>query len=412
MLTLAENELLTRVGPDAGMGKLFRRYWIPALLADELTEPDGAPVRVRLLGEDLIAFRDTNGRVGLLEESCPHRGTSLALGLNAECGVRCLYHGYKFDVEGRCVDTPTEPDGSNFASKIRARAYPARIAGGFVWAYLGPADLEPEFPNFEWFGLPEAHYGAYKVFAECNYAQTVEGAIDSAHAGVLHRTGPWGSEGAAAHEEDLNPKLEVQYTKFGMRYGATRELADGTLHSRITAVLLPCWTFIPPSTGNKVIGTRRLVNAFVPRDDTTTWHFQVFFDPEKPFDRAHRAVEGGLQLDDQFRKLRNMGNWYQQDRELMKSGAFSGITGILVQDHAVGETQGKIADRTREHLGTSDLALIAWRRMMLRAAKQVDDDQTPPGIGVPYEAIRSETVTTRNSESWRDLAPLAAAYAP
>jgi phenylpropionate dioxygenase-like ring-hydroxylating dioxygenase large terminal subunit len=392
------------------MGEVFRRYWIPALLSEELPEADGAPVRVRLLGEDLVAFRNTQGTVGLLGESCPHRGTSLALAFNGDCGLRCIYHGYKFDVDGTCVDTPTEPAGSRFAQKIRADAYPVHEAGGMIWAYLGPTDRKPRFPDFEWFALPASHQHAYKVYEECNYAQAIEGAIDSAHAGVLHRRSAWGAEPTQAFEEDLSPKLEVEYTQYGMRYGALRNVDAGkATQARITAVALPCWTFIPPFVHGPS-KERRLVNAFVPRDDTTTWHFQVFFSRGEPFDDAYRRLEGGLQLDAEYKKRRNLGNWYEQDRAAMKRDNFSGITGILVQDHAVGETQGAICDRTREHLGTSDLAVIAWRRLMLRTAKELAETGEPPAgvhADIPFGDIRSASVDVPASSSWRDVEPLA-----
>jgi hypothetical protein len=213
--------------------------------------------------------------------------------------------------------------------------------------------------------LPASYQHAYKVFEECNYAQAMEGAIDSAHAGVLHRRSAWGGTAEDVLFDELQPQLEVEFTQYGMRYGALRRAAEGRLaQARITAVALPCWTFIPPFKGitNK---TRRLVNAFVPRDDTSTWHFQFFFSRDEPFDDALRRVEGGLDLDSEYKKRSsNLANDYQQDRAAMTRDNFSGIQGILVQDHAVSETQGPIVDRTREHLGTSDLALIAWRRLM------------------------------------------------
>ena len=256
MLTRDENERLTHIEAGTPMGEVFRRYWLPALLSEEVPESDGPPKRVRLLGEDLVAFRDSSGAVGLLAEACPHRGTSLALAFNGECGLRCIYHGYKFDVSGTCVDTPTEPEGSRFAAKIKAIAYPVREAGGVIWAYLGALDLEPRFPAFEWLALPTTHQRAYKVFEECNYAQAVEGAIDSAHAGVLHRRSSWGTTSDEPLFEDLNPKLEVQYTQYGMRYGALRDVPSGEVaQARITAVALPCLDFYPALSEQSLEGT-------------------------------------------------------------------------------------------------------------------------------------------------------------
>ena len=413
MLTADENARLTRIGPGSQMGNLFRRYWLPALLSEELPDVDGKPVRVRLLGEDLVAFRTTNGVLGLIAEACPHRRTSLALALNVDGGLRCIFHGYKFNVGGQCVDTPTEPQGSRFAAKIRATAYPVREAGGVIWAYLGPTDLQPDFPAFEWFRLPPSHQHAYKVFEECNYAQAVEGAIDSAHAGVLHRRSTWGTGSDDPLFDDLHPKLEVEYTQYGMRYGALRRVSDnGPAQARITAVALPCWTFIPPFKGISD-KERRLVNAYVPRDDTSTWNFQFFFSRDRPFDDALRRVEGGLQLDAAYKKVRNRDNDYRQDREAMKRDNFSGITGILVQDHAVSEAQGDIVDRTREHLGTSDLALIAWRRLMLRSAKALAErGEAPAGVhaSIPFEKISAETVDVPDTATWREIEPLSPSF--
>ena len=189
MMSNADNETLVRVGPETAMGEMIRRYWIPALLSSELPEADGAPVRLRLLGEDLVAFRVTSGAVGLMEERCPHRQASLALGLNANDGLRCLYHGWKFAVDGRCLERPTEPPGAKH--NVRAVAYPTQEAGGVVWTYMGPAEHKPAFPDFNWLGMPAPNRVPFKILEDCNYAQAVEGTIDTAHAGVLHREQPW-----------------------------------------------------------------------------------------------------------------------------------------------------------------------------------------------------------------------------
>jgi phthalate 4,5-dioxygenase oxygenase subunit len=315
MLSAQDNETLVRVGEGTPMGNLIRSFWIPALLSSEVETPDGTPARVRLLGEDLVAFRDTQGRVGLLGERCPHRRASLALGVNEECGLRCLYHGWKFDVEGRCVDTPTEPDSSTMKSRIRAKAYPTREAGGVVWTYMGPAAQQPAFPIFEWFNMPSGHAVPFKVMEDCNYAQAVEGTIDSAHAGILHRHVPWSTESDWTHERDLRPKLEVEYTKYGLRYGAVRQAADNQAHVRVTQVVLPFYTLIPPD-GFGPRGNRRLANAFVPRDDYSTWHIQWFFDATQPIDVTHRIDEGGLWLDEktEHRQLVSAGPRTDEDR--------------------------------------------------------------------------------------------------
>src|SRR5690606_5284314 len=193
----------------------------------------------------------------------------------------CIFHGWKFDVSGQCLDTPTEPEGVQLAKHMRAKAYPTHVAGGMIWAYMGPPELKPEFPNFPFLSLPEGHSVPFKILEDCNYAQAVEGTVDSAHVGILHRESPWTHEAKYSHEKDLRPKLEVEFTNYGLRYAAIRKLDDGNAHVRITQCILPFWTMIPPF-GFGPMRERRLINAFVPRDDTSTWHIQWFFDETQP----------------------------------------------------------------------------------------------------------------------------------
>jgi phthalate 4,5-dioxygenase oxygenase subunit len=414
MLSIEDNNVLTQVSAGTPMGKLIRSYWIPAFLAVEVIEPDGKPLRLTLLGEELVAFRDTQGRVGLLEERCPHRRASLGLAVNGDCGLRCLYHGWKFAVDGTCLDTPTEPEGSNLHTRVKAKAYPVREAGGVIWTYMGDPTQMPVFPEFEWLGMPSAQAVAFKVLEDCNYAQAVEGTIDSAHAGVLHRESPWGAEAKYPHEKDLRPKLEVEYTQYGLRYGAVRQLSDTEAHVRVTQVVMPFMTLIPPD-GAGVRKHRRMANAFVPRDDVSTWHIQWFFDETQPVDVAYRIEEGGHWLDENYRKKLNIGNWYEQDRAAMKTETMSGIRGILTQDHAVSETQGAILDRSREYLGTSDVAVVAWRRQMIRAARALaEKGEVPAGLraALPWSSIKAETVAFSNSKSWKEVVPLSREVAP
>lgn len=358
MLNVEENQLLTRIGPGTPMGAMFRRYWAPALLSEEVAEADGTPVRVRLLGEQLVAFRDSQGRVGLLEEHCPHRGASLALGRNEENGLRCIYHGWKYEVTGQCVETPTEPAESDYKRKVRANGYPTREAGGIVWAYMGPPDKEPPFPEFQWLRLPPSHAHAFKTLEECNYAQALEGGLDHAHAAILHRGAPWGTVNPnKVVERQLVPRQYVQPTKYGFRYVAVRRADDDTELVRIIGYVAPWWTLVPPDGyGASDQSGDRIVNAWVPRDDASTWHFQYFYDPGGPVDVEWRIQRGGHHLNVGYRKVRNLDNWYLQERQAMKTESMSGLEGILTQDHAVNETQGPILDRTREHLAASDVA--------------------------------------------------------
>lgn len=409
MLSREDNTLLTQVGRGTPTGDLIRRFWIPALLASEISEPGGKPVRLRLLGEDLVAFRDSDGKVGLLDEQCPHRRASLALGDNSDGGLRCLYHGWKFATDGTCLDTPTEPAGSAFCSRIRALAYPTREVAGVIWTYMGDAAHTPAFPEFEFLAYPSQNVVPFKVLEDCNYAQAVEGTIDSAHAGVLHREQPWSAPAKYDHERDLQPKIEVEYTKYGLRYAGVRNFREeGKLHARVTEVVLPFFTLIPPD-GFGVRKNRRMANAFVPRDDESTWHIQWFFDETQPVDVAYRIEEGGHWVDENFRKKLNIDNWYEQDREAMKTASMSGIKGILTQDHAVSETQGRILDRTREHLGTSDVAVVAWRRQMIRTARALAERNEVPLVlsaPIPWQQIRAATVIFSAGRTWKQEVPL------
>lgn len=409
MLSPADNETLVRVGAGTPMGKFVRRFWIPALLSSELPEPDGKPVRFRLMSENLVAFRDSSGAVGVLEEQCPHRRASLALGVNEKNGLRCLYHGWKFAVDGRCMETPTEPPSSRLCQNLRAVAYPTREAGGVVWAYLGAAEHQPPFPDFEWLRMPGVNCVPFKVLEDCNYAQAVEGTIDSAHAGVLHREQPWDAPAKYDHERDLSPKIEVETTHYGLRYAGVRKFRDAQQHARVTQVILPFITLIPP-VGFGPMKNRRIANAFVPRDDESTWHIQWFFDETQPIDVAFRIEEGGHWVDKNFRKKLNIDNWYQQDRAWMKNGMMSGIKGILTQDHAVCETQGRILDRSKEHLGSSDVAVVAWRRMMIRMARALaEKGEAPAMLTMPaWDQVKAVTVIYPEERTWKEEVPLVA----
>src|SRR2546422_47589 len=254
MLTREENELVTRVGPGTPMGEAMRRYWMPALLANQLAKPDCPPVRVRLLGEDLVAFRDTQGRVGLVEEYCPHRRASLFLGRNEENGLRCVYHGWKYDVEGHCVDMPNEPPETNFQEKIHLTAYPTIESAGMVWTYLGPADKRPPFREFAFHAIPREQWIATKVPLYCNYLQSMDGNVDSFHSSYLHRSlqdresdaegtdrpgyASWGMS-VLAKATGRAGKIEVQPTEYGFRYASLRPTPGGNTLVRMTVFVMP-----------------------------------------------------------------------------------------------------------------------------------------------------------------------------
>jgi phthalate 4,5-dioxygenase oxygenase subunit len=397
MLAKENNELLTRTGPGTPMGKLMRLYWIPAFLSEELPEPDGTPLRLRLLGERLVAFRDTGGRVGLLDEACAHRGAPLTYGRNEENGLRCIYHGWKFDVDGNLMELPSERGDAPGKSRIRQTAYPTKEAGGIVWAYLGPREDMPPFPEFEWLKLPPSHVHVQKVLLECNYLQSVEGGIDSAHISFLHRTEiNYGHIATAT--TDTAPEFEVQTTPYGFRYAALRNKGDTHRYVRITPFIMPFYTIVPFADDQS-----QAQHAWVPADDHHNWAYTFSFKRYKemtPEDWTHP-----MDMGENYRKLRNVDNYHLQDRAAMRSGAsFSGIRHIMDQDAAVQEGMGAIVDRSKEHLRKSDAAIVNLRRMLLRKLQEpAAEERVNKEAYARYELIRSEIAVIPNEKSWREI---------
>jgi phthalate 4,5-dioxygenase len=414
MLARDENERVTRVGWGTPMGEAMRRYWIPALLAVEVPEPDCPPVRVKLLGEELVAFRDSRGRIGLLDERCPHRQASLFLGRNEECGLRCVYHGWKFDVDGRCVDMLNEPEELSFAHKIRTGAYPTVEAGGIIWAFLGPAERRPAPPHFAWTQAPPSHRHVSKVIQESNWLQGLEGGIDTSHVPILHRVLTTDSSRPGFKPGDpfvvgKAPTLELDVTDYGYRYAGLRPLAGEEMHVRAYHFILPFHQIRPARTGS---GSRGFSGAaghiWVPMDDESTMVYnweQSTTEPLTDEDRLERRLGNGPADVDQttFRSKRNRENNYLQDRRVQKTETFTGIDGVNAQDRAVQESMGGIVDRTREHLGPADKAVIQARRLLLQAAKTVEDGGTPPGVAPTYYALHPAEAVLPREADWRTL---------
>jgi phenylpropionate dioxygenase-like ring-hydroxylating dioxygenase large terminal subunit len=411
MLSREDNALLTRVERGTPMGTLMRRYWIPALLAREVGEPDGAPVRVRLLGEDLVAFRDTRGVIGLLDEFCPHRRASLFFGRNEECGLRCVYHGWKFDADGLCVDMMNEPADLQFTDKIFTTAYPTVEVGGVVWAYMGPPDRRPAPPDFAWTRRPATHLQVSKVIQESNWLQGLEGGIDTSHAPILHRllttntTRP-GFKPDNPFVRGKAPKLEVDITDYGYRYAGVRPLDDASFHVRTYHFILP-FHQIRPSRSE---GGAPLVagHMWVPIDDVTTmvynWEYSTTDAPLTDEDRLERRLGNGpLDVDQTtFRPKRNRQNNYLLDRQVQKTESFTGIDGINVQDRAIQEGMGPIVDRSRERLGPADRAIIQARRLLLEAVRVVEEGGTPRGIEPTYATLAAAEAVLPLGTDWRD----------
>ena len=413
MLTREQNELLTRVGPGTPMGETLRRYWIPALLDWELPAPDCPPLRLRLLGEDLVAFRDTSGRVGVLDERCPHRLTSLWLGRNEENGIRCVYHGWKFDATGQCVDQMNEP--RPFAAKIRTTSYPVAEAGGALWVYMGPPEKRPPPPDFAWTRAPEPNRVVTKVVEECNWLQALEGGIDTSHAPIMHRmlrpnASQPGIPVSDAFVQGSAPTLEVDVTNYGYRYFGVRALGSGEQYARGYHFVMP-WTQLRPA--GRGIQNRTHGHHWTPIDDHRCLVWNWYYDDAAPLGNGEAGPEetgnlfgADVDVENGFRSVRNRSNNWMIDREAQRTETFTGIVGINTQDRAAQEMMGPIVDRTREHLGPADRAIIAARKLLEEAVRSVQDGGDPPGVAPTYYGLRAAETTLPAGADWRaDLIP-------
>ena len=409
MLSTTENEFMCRVGPETAMGALMREYWIPALQSQEVPTPDGPPLRFRLLNENLIAFRVTSGAVGVVANACPHRGASLFFGRNEEEGLRCVYHGWKFDVNGACVDMPSEPAESNFKSKVRARSYPVTERNGVIWMYMGPRAKPPPLPPMEFNVLPEGHWRIGMNVRECNWVQAVEGGIDSAHSAILHSTVDFERRDATGIREFLFPnrsqaplRYQVHTAEAGVIGGARRPaIEEGFDWWRCNVFVMPFYTMVPSGTGN-LSG-----HAFVPIDDENTMCWNISWNPDKPLEARVQdpsrqsgfdSNDGGYLPDTtdwtgRWRQVANESNDYFRDYEAERTRRFSGIASINLQDSGLQESMGPIIDRPHEHLGQTDMMIIAMRRLLIKAAKTLR--QTGE---VPAEIDNTDLVKLRSLE--------------
>ena len=415
MLNAEDAELLTRVGPGTGMGRLMRAYWLPVLYSSELPSPDCAPVRVRHLGEKLIAFRDSAGRVGLLDEFCPHRRASLYFGRNEDGGLRCVYHGWKFTADGHCVDLPSEPPDSPFKSRIRTKHYPVAEAGGVIWAYLGP-DPAPAPPAYEWMTVPPENTYRSKRVLECNWAQALEGDIDSSHASILHsRLNPAdyahlaGVKALTYFDRDRYPRYEVLETDYGLILTARRNAEEDTYYWRATQYLMPVMVMISPFDDELL-----QVNMWVPMDDVTTMVWTLHWHPSRPIDAEERAKRdsnlwfhctrfepANAEAGGAWRPTHNQRNNYLADRRVQETTLFSHVEPYWAQDKAVQESMGPIADRFNEHLAPSDLAISRWRRSILAAARAMDQGVEPAGRHPRMHRVRPVSVVLPRGADWK-----------
>jgi phthalate 4,5-dioxygenase len=393
-----QNETLTRTGPGTPMGDLFRSYWIPALLAQELPEPDCPPVRVQLLSERLIAFRDSSGRLGLMDEFCAHRGVSLWFGRNEEGGLRCPYHGWKYDVEGRCLEVPSEPAESGFCDRIRLRAYPLVELAGVLWTYMGPEAIRPPLPAHDWAVLPPSHVHASKRVQQCNWLQAMEGGLDSIHSTFLHRFSVGEDPllkrdptSAALLKADPRPVFIPAESPAGLYIATRRDAGNDNYYWRVTQWIMPCFNLFPPYEGNPHGG-----HAWVPIDDQRCWTFSIDYQPAAPLSAAQlQAMEEGAGIHARlipgtFTPLAHKGNDYLVDRAAQRARqTFSGVLSVPIQDAAVQESMGPIQDRARENLVSTDNGIIKTRQRLLRAAENLARGVMPPGREASAQRLRA-----------------------
>ena len=416
MLPEAENDLICHTGQGTPMGEALRRYWLPCLLITDLPENDGEPVRVKILGEELIAFRDTDGKVGLINERCPHRGASLFFGINQECGIMCIYHGWKFDVNGDCVDMPSDLPGSVFKDKVHINSYPCIESAGMVWTYMGPIDKKPAEPDLIFNRLPVNQVIATRVPVYCNYVQSIEGNIDPSHLGTLHRrivdwtletddTDRPGTPSPNLRSYILAKypysEIQVQDTAYGFRVMGIRPTDAGNRHIRITTHVMPVCSMIgsPGRAGGAFI--------IVPVDDENCMRFFVRHNPDRPFSNPEResTLAENMMMDPTNPKIRlkRADNDYMLDRRVQKTTILAGITPNAEQDYAVTESMGPIYDRGHEHLYAADGGIIRFRQIMVSAAKGIREGIDPPGLdpSIPFHLIRSEeTIVKADDDPW------------
>lgn len=407
-----QNELLTQTGPGTAMGDLFRRYWMPALMSSELPEPDCPPVRVKLLSERMIAFRDSSGKLGLTDEFCAHRGVSLWFGRVEESGIRCPYHGWKYDTSGQCVEVPSEPVESGYCKKIKMKSYPMIERGGIIWTYMGPPELQPPLPEFEFATVAKERSYVSKRHQECNYLQAMEGGIDSSHVSFLHsgalERDPLfkGARGNKYNLQDFQVKFEVVESDGGLLIGARRNAEDGNYYWRITQWVMPCFTAIPPRGDHPIHG-----HFWVPIDDESCWSWSYDYHPTRDLTTTEvQAMDDGhgihvKLIPGTFIPVQNKDNDYLMDREAQKAKiSYSGISGIAIQDSSLQESMGPIADRSKENLVSTDNGIIMARHRLRKAALALQKGVPPPGLDAITHRVRSAALVLPPDVAFKDAA--------
>jgi phthalate 4,5-dioxygenase oxygenase subunit len=407
-----QNELLTQTGSGTPMGDLFRRYWIPAIMSSELPENDCPPVRVKLLSERMIAFRDSEGKLGLIDEFCAHRGVSLWFGRNEESGLRCPYHGWKYDATGQCVDVPSESAESGYCKKIKLKSYPLIDRGGILWTYMGPPELQPALPEYEFAMVGPKRSYVSKRHQECNYLQAMEGGIDSSHVSFLHSGAlehdPLfkGAKGNQYNLQDFQVKFEVVESEGGLLIGARRNAENGNYYWRITQWVMPCFTAIPPRGDHPIHG-----HFWIPIDDESCWSWSYDYHPARDLSATEvQAMEDGhgihvKLIPGTFIPVQNSSNDYLMDRAAQKAKiSFSGISGIAIQDSSLQESMGPIADRSKENLVSTDNGIIMARHRLRKAVQAMQKGIAPPGLDPVTHRVRSASLVLPPDVAFKDAA--------
>ncbi|SEB12205.1 Rieske 2Fe-2S domain-containing protein [Paraburkholderia sartisoli] len=400
-LTREQNELLCRIENGAPMGQMLRNnFWFPVALSQKLVA-DGAPLKVRLLGEDFVAFRSTDGRLGFFDEKCPHRGASLLLARNEDNALRCIYHGWKYSVTGEVVEVPTEPvNAAAFCKKVPLNHYSVREAAGVVWVWIGKGQPKP-FPEFEFNSLPDDQVYVSKQLVNCNWVQDVEGGMDSAHVGILHQA--WIQQARlGATTDDMAPVYDFDETAGGYRYAAIRNAAGGKKHLRINEYVLPWYSFICPDENNE---GDRLTIMSTPIDDENTFHWLVRYNPHRPLSPS---LQNPAENPDDFPPgTGGAANRWGQDRGMMMRGHFSGFGHLNTEDFAACESQGAIADRSKEFLNSGDLAVVRLRRLLLDLVRehQATEGNSSgfPHDSMDYHRVRAHVDTVKDESVWKSI---------
>ena len=414
MLSAKDNELMCRTNADTPMGQAMRHFWLPALLSSELPEPDSDPVHVELLGENFVAFRDSEGNVGILDEMCCHRGVSLTLGRSENCGLRCIYHGWLFAADGTVLETPNIPD-PRFKSRFKAKSFPVKEAGGIIWTYIGDAANMPPFYDFPFIGAPDAKLLPTVQIVGCNYVQVLEGLLDSSHLSVLHISQFKSAElpdikfvqNTGHMQHDAAPRIEAQETEFGLHYGAQRIFGDKA-ETNVTAFISPFF----------ILNPNDIYMAVVPLTDEKCAFYSVWYDGQRDYGleplRSEQLHTVGLDMLEEYGMTRksfytnakaSRANGFRQDRAQMRAGHHTGLGSFVQEDALICMSAGGLRDREYEHLGTADMAIAQMYRTLLKSAKQVSAGGKPVAYQMSLATLRGTRVTLPVGTDWRTAVP-------